>query len=412
MKLLTLLLAVICCAGLQVSKAGDVWTEQKTSAPDGGDNTWYGSAAAVLGSDAVIGADGDQSFTGAAYVLRKDSGEWSQVLKLVPDDAAHGDSFGYRAALSDAIAVVTSYTASPNGNTSQGAAYIFSHDGSWTQEQKLLAADGIAFDSFGASVAVDGPAVYVGANGATVDGNAAQGALYEFTLSAGTWAQAQKITADDGIAFDNFGFSVAVSNGTMFIGAPSAAIDGTPGQGAVYVYIADNGEWTQVQKLTSADANSFGAFGESVAFDGTTLIVGASGASAAYAFAFDGTAWTQAQKFSGSDTAAGDNFGSTVALSGNELLVSGDIATVDGSTSRGAAYLFTHTEGIWMQEHKFVASDGTVDDFFGAAMAFDGPTAILASPHPTIDGHPWQGAAYFYSRDGVFADGFDGPSPL
>jgi hypothetical protein len=408
MKQLTLLLAVIACAGIHVSRAEDAWTEQKTTAPDGNDNTWYGSAAAIRGADAVIGADGDASFTGAAYVLQKDQAGWSHVLKLVPDDAATGDSFGYRVALSDTVAAITSYTASPNGNTSQGAAYIFNRGGSWTQQQKLLADDGVAFDNLGASAAIDGTTVYIGANGAIVGSNAAQGALYEFTLSNGAWVQSQKIIADDGAAFDNFGFSVAVRDGTMFIGAPSVAIDGTNGQGAVYVYSAVNGDWTQVQKLTSSDSHTFGAFGESVAFDGTTLIVGASGASAAYAFAFDGTAWTQEQTFSGVDTSATDNFGSAVALSGNELLISSDIATVDGSTSRGAAYLFSHGSDGWVQEHKFVASDGTVDDFFGAAMAFDGATAILASPHPTIDGHSWAGAAYFYSRDTLFSDGFDG----
>jgi len=87
----------------------------------------------------------------------------------------------------------------------------------------------------------------------------------------------------------------------------------------------------------------------------------------------------------------------------------GSGVSVDGDTSRGAGYLFSTPDGLtWTQTHKFVASDGTTDDFLGAAAAYDGQTAILSSPHPVINGHAWQGAADFYARDTLFTDGFDG----
>jgi hypothetical protein len=398
-------------AGVQPAVAQDdsAWAVQKTTAADGGANSYFGSAAAVLGSTAVIGADGDATFTGAAYVMANADGAWTQVQKLTPDDGAHGDEFGYRVALSADTLAITSYSASPGGNTAQGAAYVFNLDGgAWTQSQKLLAADGVAFDDFGASAQLEGSSLFIGANGATVGANAAQGALYVFANNGGSWSQTQKLISDDGAAFDNFGFSVAVNKDTMFVGAPSVMIDGVPGQGAVYRYALQDGQWTQVQKLVAADANSFGAFGESVAFDGTRLLVGASGANAVYAFGDDGSGWSQRQKFSGDDTVSGDNFGAAVALSGSEVLVAGDVATVDGFSSRGAAYLFSNGANGWTQTHKFIAEDGTTDDFLGAAIALDGDTAIVASPHPAIDGNTYQGAAYFFTRDSVFVDGFDG----
>jgi hypothetical protein len=76
----------------------------------------------------------------------------------------------------------------------------------------------------------------------------------------------------------------------------------------------------------------------------------------------------------------------------------------------GSGYLFRFA-GTWTQAHKFIASDGTTDDFLGAALAYDGATVILASPHPVIDDHSWQGAAYFYTRDTLFADGFESIAP-
>ena len=106
------------------------------------------------------------------------------------------------------------------------------------------------------------------------------------------------------------------------------------------------------------------------------------------------------QKLTADDGANGDNFGDAVSLHGNDILVAADVATVDGITSRGAGYLFTRVGDTWQQTHKFVASDGGVDNFYGAASAFDGETAILTSAQ--------HNAAYFYTRDTLFADGFDG----
>jgi hypothetical protein len=409
--LTVVLAAALAMASIAPALAQDdsAWVEQKAVANDGADNSYFGSAAALAGTTAVIGADGDATFTGATYVLSNSSGTWSQVQKLVPDDGAHGDTFGYRVALAVDTLVVTAYSASPNGNTAQGAAYVFERSGeTWSQSQKLVADDGVAFDDFGASARLDGSLLFIGANGAIVGSNAAQGALYVFAHSGDTWAQAQKVIADDGAAFDNFGFSVASSADTLFVGAPNAFVDGTPGVGAVYVYTLQGGLWTQTQKLAPDEIASFGAFGESVAFDGTTLFVGASGASAAYVFTQDGGSWIQVQRLSGDDTQSGDGFGNAIALSGAKVLIGSDIATVDGLKSRGAAYLFSATDSGWAQSHKFVASDGTTDDFFGAALALDGDTAILSTPHPVIDGHPYEGAAYFYTRDTLFADGFDG----
>jgi len=76
----------------------------------------------------------------------------------------------------------------------------------------------------------------VGANGATVGGNPAQGAVYVFTESNGTWTQTQKLTADDGAAYDNFALSVALKGSTILVGSPRAAIGGNAGQGALYVF--------------------------------------------------------------------------------------------------------------------------------------------------------------------------------
>jgi len=384
-----------------------VWLEQKVTASDGTANSYFGSAAALNGSTALIGADGDNSFQGAAYLFTKSNGSWSEGQKLTASDGLPGDEFGYRVVLADNTLLVGAFTATVGGVVSQGAAYVFTQsDGTWSESQKLTASDGALFDNFGASVALDGSTLVVGANGATVGGNAAQGAVYVFTESNGTWTQTQKLTANDGAAYDNFGLSVALKGSTILVGSPRAAIGANAGQGALYVFTESNGTWSQTQKLTASDGATNDSFGESVALDGSTALIGAYNATinghtwqgAAYIFTESNGTWSEGQRLTASDGTAGANFGNAVALDGSTALIGADASTVGGNTYQGKAYLFTESGGNWSQSDTFIASDGAVDDYFGAALAWDGVTALISTPHPTIGGNTWQGAAYFYEQ--------------
>src|SRR5262249_19644347 len=119
---------------------------------------------------------------------------------------------------------------------------------------------------------------------------------------------------------------------------------------------------------------------------------------AAYIFTRSAGMLVQNQKLIASDGASFDNLGNAVALSGNRALIGADVSTVDGHTSQGKAYLFTASAGTWAQAEIFTSTDGTTDDFFGAALALKPGTALIATPHPVINGNSWQGAAYFDSN--------------
>src|SRR6478672_4163435 len=85
--------------------------EQKVTASDGMTNSYFGSADALNGPTALIGADGDNSFQGAAYLFTKSNGLWVQGQKLTASDGLPGDEFGYRVTLGDATLVVGAFTA-------------------------------------------------------------------------------------------------------------------------------------------------------------------------------------------------------------------------------------------------------------------------------------------------------------
>ena len=61
--------------------------------------------------------------------------------------------------------------------------------------QKLLASDGAAGDSFGATVAVDGDTAVIAATGKPAFGLPRGGAVYVFTRIAGLWTEQQQLTS-------------------------------------------------------------------------------------------------------------------------------------------------------------------------------------------------------------------------
>jgi FG-GAP repeat len=71
----------------------------------------------------------------------------------------------------------------------------------WIQQAELTATDGGTGDYFGASIAVSGNTVVVGAPQHTVGSNSAQGAAYVFAQSGGTWSeQAQHLMYSVGLS--------------------------------------------------------------------------------------------------------------------------------------------------------------------------------------------------------------------
>jgi len=115
-----------------------------------------------------------------------DGTNWAQEAKLVADDAAAGNEFGYSVSISGDTAVVGARGDDDNGNFS-GSAYVFVFDGTaaWTQEAKLIPSDGATFDLFAESVSVSGGAVVVGARGDD-DNGGGSGSAYAFDLNCMT----------------------------------------------------------------------------------------------------------------------------------------------------------------------------------------------------------------------------------
>jgi FG-GAP repeat protein len=329
------------------------------------------------------------ALVGSVVVLRAEAPV--QEVRLTASDGVAFDEFGWSVTVSGngSIAVVGAIA----DDNFRGAVYVYRRtDANWV-ETKLTANDGLAGDEFGWSVAIswDGNTVAVGAFGA----DSFRGSTYVYRWDGLHWIET-KLTASDGMPGDEFGWAVALSGdgGTLVIGAVGDGLD----QGSAYVYRRSGTQWVQTKKLIASDGVRGDTFGHAVAAssNGNAVVSGAFSANsfqgAAYVYQWDGAQWVQT-KLVASDGSAGDQFGFSVGMSGDGNSV---IAGAFGESSlRGAAYIFRRDNTQWL-ETKLTASDGAGGDTFGywVGMSANGDAVIVSA----IGCSKNQGAAYRFER--------------
>ncbi len=332
-----------------------------------------------------------------------------ESARLTAADGAAEDFFAAAVAISGNTAIVGAPRNDINTDADQGAAYIFRQSGGvWTQEAKLKAATGAAGDFFGGSVAIRGDTAIVGAYLADIGANANQGAAYVFTRSAGVWTQQDKLKAGAGAADDLFGFSVGLGDDVALIGAHLADAGGGANQGAAYVFTRSGGVWSEHQKLSAPDAAANDLFGLSLALDAGTAVIGASGkiergdagAGAAYAFTLSNGIWAVQQKLLPDISAAGNFFGAAVALSGDTALIGSVGDDIGANADQGSASIFVNCTGL-SREQELIANNGLPGDGFGNAVAISGDTAVIGAPQNDLGGSTDQGSAYVFVRNGA-----------
>ncbi|MFZ4431448.1 MAG: FG-GAP repeat protein, partial [Phycisphaerales bacterium] len=126
-------------------------------------------------------------------------GQRSTPLQVLHPAGAAGDEFGNAVAVDGDTMVVGAPSDDVGANGDQGSAHIYRWTGSgWTFEATLTATGGAAFDQFGYSVALSGDTALVGARSDDVGANSVQGSAYVFTRSGSTWTQQAQLTASDG----------------------------------------------------------------------------------------------------------------------------------------------------------------------------------------------------------------------
>lgn len=382
---------------------------------DGTTNDGFGWSVSLEPTRAVIGSyldDHSASNAGSAYVFDFDGQNWSQTQKLTALDAGISDQFGSAVSLFGNRVVIGAHLHDDQGDDS-GAVYVFDFDGvSWQQTHKLTANDAAAFDEFGLAVALDGDRVIVGAP-FDDDHGSNSGSSYVFEFDGLNWHQAQKLTAFNGLAGDNFGHSIGLSGDRVLIGAFKDNDHGS-NAGAAYVFGRNGAVWLEQQKLTAVDGAAFDQFGFALSLFGDRALIGASldddngeSSGSAYLFEFNGTSWQQSQKLLATDGAAFNEFGRSVSLYGDRAIIGAHLDDEIG-TNAGSVYVYDFDGVTWGQSQKLAAQDVTTFDNFGQAVSVFADQVLIGMPGDDDNGSQ-SGSAYVFAIDLIFRDGFDGP---
>lgn len=389
--------------------------EAYIKASNNGPNDWFGINVSMSGDTVVVGSqDEDSSLTtvtngpshpvydnldnsGAVYVYKRNGKNWSQEAYIKASNAGSSDEFGFKVSVSgDTLAVSTCYedsnqttitngtTAAPTNNSSanSGAVYVYSRTGNtWAQAAYIKAANNGSNDWFGYSLSVNGDTIAVGA-----------------------------IKEDSN--------QTTITNGTT-----ASGINANTDSGAVYVYKRTSGTWAQEAYVKAANNGTNDYFGRSVSINGDSLAVGAiqedsnqttvtNGATAAadnlstdsgavYVYKRNGSIWAQEAFIKAANNGPLDSFGYSVSISGDSLAVgaidedsnqntitNGTTASADNSiTASGAVYVYKRTGVNWNQEAYIKASNNISKTYvyFGESVSISGDTLAVGAPGENSD---------------------------
>ncbi len=384
-----------------------------------------------------------------------------------------GTTYGFR---------LCSYTGAQP--TSVGITRLATTTGSaagWIQEAYIKPFNSEAGDYFGRSVSISGDQLAVGADG---EANGAQtilvsstpqasdgsdnssrdsGAVYLFNRTGVNWEPQAYIKSINSTRDQRFGYNVSLVGDQLAVAAIGEAsseitIDDStnassdisnPNSGAVYLYQWDGTTWLQKAYIKASNSEAADEFGESMIFDGRTLVVGvpnedsnettisqgrrastdnsATESGAVYIYSVDSKNTVEEAYIKAVNGRRNYFFGNSVSLSGDTIAVGSpgeasnettindgtSVSTDSSQQNTGAVYIYQRRDGIWDLQSYIKASNADSGDRFGENLSLSGDVLAVgaikeASNQTTItNGSPASsnndkgnsGAVYIYSRD-------------
>ncbi len=231
---------------------------------------------------------------GAVYIFQRNNGTWQQNAYIKSMDNRRCASFGYELDLDLGILVVSQYHQCggiPENSPPEVKGKVFMYekvDGTWRFESELISSKSIAGDAFGSSVEISGSNIAVGAIGNDlINGQENHsGSVFVFSFANNQWSETAYIKSSKASEdnFDFFGQSIALSGGTLIVGAPEDSYDKNGNtdssgnsyrSGAVFVFTRQNNQWIQSQYIKASNGEKYDGFGTTVALSNQSLVIGA-----------------------------------------------------------------------------------------------------------------------------------------
>lgn len=194
-----------------------IWNEVQKIENPANTNDTFGISVALSGDTMVVGANESNGLKGSAYVYVKDAtGTWVMEQQITGSDSASGDYFGSSVTIDGETIVVGAY----GNNSVKGAAYIFKKDtsGDWVEVQKLVSSTQIPDAHFGWQCEIKGNNIVVSAPHVYAF---TQGEVFMFQEdTSGEWVETQIIQGEDSVSEDFYGWAVSMYEDQIMVGAP------------------------------------------------------------------------------------------------------------------------------------------------------------------------------------------------
>lgn len=201
---------------------------------------------------------------------------WSIVQYLSAPDVGQNDFFGYSVAMSGPYLAIGAPGKTMDGKFKQGKVYIYTlENDSWVLIDELLAPDGVAHDEFGLALDMKGDTLVVGAGQFNVNQITSAGKVYVFIRNGQDWDLHSVVSPVDGKQNDNFGYDVSFCNGKLLVGAPFADIGVNTTTGKAYLYRLENNAWALDAIFSRTGLAKDDYFGQTVKLSDYSAIISA-----------------------------------------------------------------------------------------------------------------------------------------
>jgi hypothetical protein len=235
-------------------RSGQQWVQhQKLLASDGALDDFFGVSVDISGNFAIVGAsldDDNGTNLGSAYIFKLTGPTWSEFDKITASDAADGDVFGSAVAIAGLKAVIGASGNDDVGSNS-GSAYVFNEGPTaWAEAQKLTASDAVALARFGTSLDITTDRLIIG----SYPGGIVNGAAYVFFFNGSVWNE-QAILSESPTFISSYGVSVTINDENAVVGSH---LDTTLTTATVFIYKRNGTTWTLQKKYLGATNSDFG----------------------------------------------------------------------------------------------------------------------------------------------------------
>ena len=327
----------------------------------------FGGALAVTEHHIFVGETGNVAFPGEVYIYPVDNPTADPVILSVNQKL---ERFGRAVAAKG----VTLFVGAPEADEERGVVYVFQYDGTWEQVATLSASDAAPGDQFGASIALDGEKILVGAPGRMES----TGAVYVITEHEDvTFSETAILKGDDITTGDGFGLSLDIEGDMAAIGA----LGQSESRGAVYVFLHESEEWSQVTKLVPEFLTAPSRFGSSLMIHKGHLYAGAPmheqrrGIVLEYEWVSKSRRLHLQHQLQPPDQQGPSQFGAALASVDGEIWVGANRS----GQGRGTVYRLLSDENGWTGIMKLLPDESIGRAAFGSHIAIQNNIAVVGA---------------------------------